>query len=253
VNERRSRSSRVSTPEEIRRGLVRKRRSKLLPLLIFLVLVIAAGILTLTPVAAVEAVNIQGAEGRSDPRLEAATDLVGDSIVWVDTGRIERRLEEIAWVERATVTKDFIAKTVNVEVVQRSPAGFIRSHGGVLLIDRAGVAFEISQSAPPGSIELSGEIGPGILGSKSEQAATVIYCAESLERWSKDPFSRGAVESGVISLLTSSGAVVRVGDDSDLDEKGRALRAMQERAVAEGWRVRQYNVVAPSAPALERY
>ncbi len=196
--------------------------------------------------------EIQGAAGREDPRVASATDLVGGSIVWVNADKVERKLEEVPWVEQATVTKDLLARKVRVSLVQRTPAGFLRGESGAVLVDAAGVAFEVTSSLPPGTLELTGEIGPVELGGISGEAVAVLSSARALAGWSREAFVSGGVARGVVFLVTEGGVVVRVGDTSDLEAKGRALRAMQERAEAEGWVVAEYTVVSPQAPALRR-
>lgn len=252
MSERRPSSSPTPTSEGVRGGLGRRPPFRARLATFVVVAVAALGVLSLSPLAEVQAVEVRGAGGRSDPQLEAVTDLVGDSIVWVDAGSVERGLQQIAWVERARVTKDFVGRILNVELVQRSAAAYLRSPEGVVLLDAAGVAYEVTSTPPPGVLELTGQVGPARIGSVFEEASRVIFCAELLGRWTKEPFVGGGVSAGAVFLVTKGGSEVRVGDASDLNEKGRALRAMQERVAAEGWRVRRYNVVAATAPALER-
>lgn len=252
MSEGRSPTRDAATPEEIRRGLLRRRRTRRGTAILLAAVVAGAAVLSISPAAGITSVEVRGADGVPVPQLEAATDLVGESIVWVDVARIEDRIEKVAWIERAKVTKDFLARRLDIEIVRRRAAGYVQSPQGLVLLDRAGVAFEVTHSPPPGALELTGDIAPAGLGSASEDASRVIFCSESLRRWTRDPFGAGGISSGVVYLVTSGGSVVRVGDTSDLEAKGRALRAMQERAAAEGWVVRVYTVVAPSAPALER-
>ncbi len=242
----------AASPEEIRRRLASGAGRRRAAGWLVLGAALAAAVVSFSPLAGVEAVEVEGAPGREDPRVGSATDLVGESIVWVDADKLERELEQVPWVEQATVKKDLPARKLRVSLVRRTPAGFIRGESGAVLVDAAGIAFEVTSSIPPGTLELTGEIGPVGLGSASDEVVAVVSCARGLARWSREPFVSGGIARGVVFLVSEGGAVVRVGDTSDLEAKGRALRAMQERAEAEKWTVAEYTVVAPQAPALRR-
>ncbi len=243
-----------SRSEEIRARLSRLRRPKSRRRIAVLVVlfVAALGVLSVSPVARIRSVEIRGLQAGSEPQLHPTLDLVGESIFWVDAGGVEEQLAKIPWVQRAGVRKNFLKRTLEVDLVRRSVAAFVRGSQGVVLVDVSGMAYEVTSTIPSGVLEITGEIGPVSIGTMSREISTVIFCAESLSRWSKEPFRSGGVSSGIVFLVTVGGSAVRVGDTSDLDAKGRALRAMQERAAAEGWKVSQYNVVAPKAPALEK-
>ncbi|MER3522193.1 MAG: hypothetical protein C4317_08525 [Acidimicrobiia bacterium] len=239
-------------PEKIRKELSRKRRFRLTYVICSSLAVLAVIGVTFSPLARIADVEVKGAEGKVDPELDRVHDLVGSSILWTDSGKLAQRIEKIAWVERVAVRKNYFRRSLTVEVFRRSPGGFVRTPRGITLFDVRGVPFEITDLPPPGILELTGEISTVSLGEASVDAFQVMWCAGVLGRWSKEAFTLGGARGGILFLVTAVGSEVRVGDTSDLEEKGRALRAMQERAGAEGWRVKTYNVVAPRAPALER-
>lgn len=209
-------------------------------------------IAALGPVGRVRGVEVRGVELNADLAF-LEEELVGKPLLLVSERRVADDVRQIPWVAEAETRRDFVARRVVVIVTRRSAAAVVRLSSGYLLYDAQGHAFTVTDSRPPAVLEVTGEIGPGVVGSGSREVADLVAAGSVIGRWSLDEVAsaRWSNDSG-IELVLASGSYVRVGDVQDLDSKGRALRAMQERARAEGWRVRTYTVVAPGAPALSR-
>src|SRR5947207_9838838 len=68
---------------------------------------------------------------------------IGRNIFFVPLSERKKQLEEIAWVESATVMR-LLPNRLGVNVVERIPLAFVRIGSKVSLIDAAGVAMDIS-------------------------------------------------------------------------------------------------------------
>jgi cell division protein FtsQ len=215
------------------------------------VIFLAAGFAVWGPLVRAEDVRITG--GEPDEQLEAiASSLQGKPMLLLSEERIAADVAAIPWVAKAEVSRNFISRRVEIRVSRRIPVAWASIGGNALLLDVEGAAFSVTPSASPGLLEVTGEIEPLALGSRSERVAALVEAASALGRWSKESFiSASWSERSGVTLRLASGSQVRVGTATDLEAKGRALRAMQEKASAEGIRVRTYTVVAPAAPALE--
>lgn len=213
---------------------------------------VVAAIVAFGPVGRVRGVEVRGVEPSTDLAF-LDEELVGKPLLLVSERQVADEVRRIPWVAEAETRRDFVARRVVVLVTRRSAAAAVRLSSGYLLYDAQGHAFAVTDSRPPAVLEVTGEIGPSVVGSGSREVADLVAAGSVLGRWSLEEVvsARWSDESG-IELVLASGSYVRVGDVQDLDSKGRALRAMQERAKAEGWRVRTYTVVAPGAPALSQ-
>ena len=68
---------------------------------------------------------------------------IGRNIFFVPLSERKKQLEEIAWVESATVMR-LLPNRLRVNVVERTPLAFVRIGSKVSLIDAAGVVMDIS-------------------------------------------------------------------------------------------------------------
>ena len=65
----------------------------------------------------------------------------GRSIVRIPLGVRQRQIESIPWVEQATVRR-VLPRTLQVEIVERTPIAFLRNGNEMALVDAHGVIFE---------------------------------------------------------------------------------------------------------------
>ena len=97
----------------------------------------------------VRTVDVQGAVYTDPAQLSAIVDEIkGDAILLVDTRRIERRLEGIAWVESARVSTQFPHR-VFIDIRERTPiATFAGSDGKCRVIERDGRVLDVVDGIP---------------------------------------------------------------------------------------------------------
>ncbi|MCW5732453.1 MAG: cell division protein FtsQ/DivIB, partial [Alphaproteobacteria bacterium] len=117
--------------------------------------------------------NVPGRHEPAPAALLAAIGLKrGDPILFFDAEEARRRIERIAWVERASVQR-ILPDTILINIVERSPHARWQIDGRVLLVDREG---KVLSSADPARFgELRRVVGPG-----AERRARALF--EMLER-----------------------------------------------------------------------
>ena len=81
------------------------------------------------------------ADGREHTDREALEDrlgiAIGDPILGFDTAEAQKRLEELPWVEQASVGR-FLPDTIKIRLVERKPLAIWQHEGRYALIDREG-------------------------------------------------------------------------------------------------------------------
>jgi cell division protein FtsQ len=97
----------------------------------------------------VRTIDVQGAVYTDPQQLSSIVDqLKGDAILLVDTRKIERQLESIAWVESARVSTQF-PHGLFIDIRERKPiATFAGSDGKFRVIDRDGRVLDIVDGVP---------------------------------------------------------------------------------------------------------
>lgn len=180
----------------------------------------------------VEDVRISGAVYTDPAALQAIVDdLDGEPILLVDSEDIERRLEAIAWVERAVVTTDFPHR-VDIDIRERSPlATFAGSDGRFRVIDRDGRVLAILDSRPVDYMEITGAAPDtdvaGFAGAPFAHAAQLAQALPPEIRAITTAVSVDAT-TGDLGLALQPDVEVRLGGFDDLDDKlARLLQFMR--------------------------
>jgi cell division protein FtsQ len=115
---------------------------------ILLVLVGAVAVLA-SSLFDVRTIDVQGAVYTNPDQLSAIVDgLRGEAILLVDTRKVERQLENIAWVESARVSTQFPHRVL-IDIREREPiATFAGSDGKYRVIDRDGRVLDVVDGIP---------------------------------------------------------------------------------------------------------
>lgn len=217
------------------------------------VLVLAGTVaLLLSPPLRVASVRVQGVAMVEADDIAALADAEGRPLVFVDTPEVAARVRSSPLVLDARVRADYLRRTVVIDVVERTPIAYVEQAGSFLLVDRDGVGVAMTETAPATMFYLTGAIGPQKVGDTNEKAGWAGMAAEEFSRWSKHAFqSAGYGERGIF-LVTTDGVMVYVGSVDRIEEKGRALRAVQAKAEAERWNLRYVDVTTPENPAVSK-
>ncbi len=93
--------------------------------------------------------NIQASglvEVSRDQMLPVFGEDIGRNIFFVPLAERRRQLEQIPWVQRATVMR-FLPNRIRVEVVERQPVAFVRQGQQIGLVDANGVLLDMAPAA----------------------------------------------------------------------------------------------------------
>lgn len=93
--------------------------------------------------------NIQAtglAEVSRDQMLTVFGEDIGRNIFFVPLAERRRQLEQIPWIQRATVMR-LLPNQIRVDVVERQPAAFVRQGQQIGLVDANGVLLDMSPTA----------------------------------------------------------------------------------------------------------
>jgi cell division protein FtsQ len=268
----------------VRRETGQRRLRRLALGLAALALVVGAAAATRSPLLDVERVEVTGTDRTSvDAVLRAVAVERGEPLVSVDVGAAARRVEELPWVDDATVARGW-PSTVEVQVSEREPVALVHvtgahvalvdAEGRVLTIEaRPGAAAEDEQAGvaggpgeggtsegataagegaatgPAALAVLTGVEGPLVEGGTLEGAAgealrVALAVAERMP---------GAVTSVSTELEAelADGGIIRFGDAGRLDAKVTAAKTVLDQVDLSCLAV--LDVRVPGSPALTRH
>jgi cell division protein FtsQ len=232
-----------------------RRRLRVLVGLVGTACLVGAGVAaTHSALLDVDRVDIVGADhtGRADILATAGLDH-RRYLIDVDSGAAARRLETLAWVDRATVAKSWPG-TVRIRIVERNPVAAVVAEGGkTALVDASGRVLEVADQAPGGTLRLDGlppAPAPGQVLAIEGKAALAIAAALPSDVRSRIA-SIDASPQGIVLKLTGKGApTVEFGGDDQLDAKIVALTTML--AKVELGSANTLDVRVPTAPVVTR-
>ncbi|HET6775527.1 MAG TPA: FtsQ-type POTRA domain-containing protein [Acidimicrobiales bacterium] len=144
----------------VRRDAGKRRLRRLTLVLAVLALVVGAAVAARSPLLNVDRVEVTGADQTSvGAVLEAAAVEPGEPLVLVDVDAAARRVEELPWVDDATVARRW-PSTVEVQVSEREPAALAQVTGAhIALVDAEGRVLAIERWPDDGRTGPAG--GPG--------------------------------------------------------------------------------------------
>lgn len=232
-------------------------RRRLRILLVGVSVLCAAGLgwlVVQSPLLAVRHVKVTGARHVTVAEVQAAAHVGhGAALVTLDRGSIERRVEALPWVARASVTKH-LPGTVRIAVVERAPAAWARTQPGssqgadVALLDATGRVLGMTAAPPDGLPELAG-IGP-VPAPGAHVARTLLDVRAGLGPQLGPFVTAIALSPGGVSLRLVQGSPageIRLGQPDGLRAKADAALALL-RTLA-GQHVGYIDVSVPQNPA----
>lgn len=175
---------------------------------------------------AVTSLQIKGASPAASAAIAAAAGLnKGDPILNVDLEALRLRVQNVGWVEKASVRR-MLPNTLMIEVSERPPAAVWQSGGILRVIDKSGKV--IAEANPRLYPHLPLLVGAGANGSGAEVLALVSQRARLAERLE----AMVRVDDRRWDLRLKDGTIIQlpaVGEDSalialdSLDQKQRVL------------------------------
>jgi cell division protein FtsQ len=229
-----------------------RRRLRVTLVIASTVVVLGLAYLTVqSPVLDVDHIRVSGAErlGRAAVVDASGVDK-GEPMFWVDTGKVAARLEQLPWVARASVERDFPGG-VDIEVTEYQPTAYVRvADDRVALIAATGNVIAFAAAPTPGAIEVKRQptappIEPPDVGSS---VSPPLVARVALELPPRLRAQVTAVTVGDLATLTlANGAPeVRLGTLGELHTKGISALAVLDDVA--GRPCEYVDVAAPLAP-----
>jgi cell division protein FtsQ len=205
----------------------------------FVVAAVASGVVV-SPVLDVNQIEVVGVDGAHADEVRAATGVEpGEALLLVDTGAATERIDVLAWVDEARVSRQ-LPGTLRVTVTPRFPVSWRATETGTVeLIDGRGVPVTTAPAIPAGLPELQAGSAPDV--------RAAAHVASQLGSTLAPQVARVIVDGGWGRLWLHSGVEVRLGAvHRELQSKLRAAAAIHD--ALGGANVNYIRVEVPSAP-----
>jgi cell division protein FtsQ len=206
----------------------------------------AAWAVTHSSLLDVERVRVTGTQQATPAQVRFAAGVKpGDPILFVDTGAIARKVERVAWVDKARVERS-LGGEVDIHVTERRPAAWVRrAPDRVALVDARGRVLADAAQPPPNLPEIAGlravpEAGHDVAPVAAARALEQLPPALGLRT------TRVTVADDEVTLALRDGPEVRLGTPRRVAEKARAAVAVIASTAASP--PRYIDVRVPGAP-----
>jgi len=211
--------------------------------------IVALGLVYLgvhSPLLNVDHVRVSGAHQETTAQIvRAARVHKGAALLFVDTGRIARRIEQLPWVQHARVTRD-LPGTIRIKITEYQPGAFVRIGANrMALAASTGRVIALASAAPKGAIEVVGEKAAPTVGTLLSPPAVARVPASLPGRLRSRVRAIDVAHAGG-TLLLRGGGEVRLGGLTEIRAKGIAALAVLDHLA--GAPFRYIDVAAPQAP-----
>jgi cell division protein FtsQ len=224
-----------------------RRRLRVTLILASAIVVLGLGYLTVhSPLLDVDHIRITGAQRERTSDLVAASGVhIGAPMLWVDSGRIAHRLEQLPWVAHARVVRDFPG-TIDIKVTEYVPTVFVRvAPDRVALVASTGRVIAFAASPPAGAIEVTGEPTAPEVGSLLSPPG-IARASLALPGRLRAEVTAITVRPSLTLTLRNGGPQIRLGSLAEMQSKGVSALAVLDQL---GGRSCQYiDVAAPQSP-----
>jgi cell division protein FtsQ len=243
----RMRSRRIA----VRRDQGKRRLKRLTVALGAVAVVVALAVATKTSLLDVDRVRIDGVGHTTAADVGRVAGISrGDTMVGVDVDGAATRVEDLPWVEEATVTRRWPG-TVEIHVTEREPVATVEvAEGRMALVDVDGRVLEVTRQPPAGLPEATGVSSRRIavgdeLGRATRDALAILRALSE-----RLPGVVASVSPDLDAVLASGGEI-RFGSTDDLDDKIVAVETVLADVDTDCLEL--LDVRVPGSPALTRH
>jgi cell division protein FtsQ len=170
------------------------------------------------------------------------------NVLWLSTGRVERRLDRSPWIQAAHVSRA-LPSAISITITERAPAATVRAGSQLYLVSADGLVLDRTSHATPRPVIEVSE-GSVSVGSKVRQAFAALEAIVALPEPLRDRVRVANVGPGGDLVLRLEGGVRAIyGDGSGAGAKAQALAAVLAWAARHGVALSYVDVRAPVTPA----
>ena len=192
------------------------------------VLLVLVGV-AFSPLLDVDRFTVAG-QFRTDPEdiVAAAGVERGEPLLTADLGAAARRIEELPWVDEATVERSWPG-TLRYRVVERVPAAAAQGPDGAwVALDGDGRVLVALDAAPTDLPVVEGvTVAPEVGASAPAEAAGALALAGAIPESARPAVDALLVDAdGGVTVRLDSGGVATIGPLEDLEAKGVALASV---------------------------
>jgi cell division protein FtsQ len=219
-------------------------------------LAILLWVYTGTGVLNVKRVEFRGNEKLQADYLRALTGIGGDThLLKMDVKAVESALLSEPYIARADITRHY-PNTVEIEIVERRPSGYVLQNGKYALIDQEGMVLESVDAVPPGLVEIKDLALPLLLaGNKISGAefASVTSLIGSLPQALREKTAAAGINKDDGLYIMADGTTVIYGEADDFSRKNAiALMALSVLVPRYG-AIEYIDVSYPEHPVIKPY
>jgi cell division protein FtsQ len=248
----RMRSRRIA----VRRDEGRRRLKRVTLALGALALGVVAAAATQSPLLDVDQVMVTGTSHTPEQAVRRAAGITtGDALVAVDPGAVAGRVEELPWVDRARVTRDW-PSSVRIQVTERSVAAVVQvTEDRAALVDARGRVLSIEPWAP-GAVLGGGDAPLVLTGIEGRVAEGEQLSGEARDALELATALRDRLPGVVASVSTDldatlvDGGSIRFGSTDQLEAKVTAAKTVLSDV--DMTCLETLDVRVPGSPALTR-
>ena len=195
----------------------------------------------------VQEIRIDGLKVAEPLQVAAAADVEGASLLWLDEAAVERRIEALAAVREARVSRDW-PRGVSIAVVEEQGWGYWQRGGVRSVIDPDGRVLSHARPPAPGAVTIF-ELAPptGREGQLSPDPDTVrlvhrLLTDGSVERLRVRPVAFVFDPGRGLAVVVEDGPNALMGDSHDYEFKVAAWGALLDRIERDGLEVTELDL-----------
>jgi cell division protein FtsQ len=178
-----------------------------------------------SPLLDVDAVRVVGTQHMNAADVIAVAHVRRhDPLLFVDTGAVARRVEQMPWVAHASVRREWPG-TIRIAVTEYTPSAYVRVANAVLLVAPDGRIVARASAAPAGTIEIRGVHAPPAIGDLLAPPDAAGIAARVPAELARQVVAVN-IDGGGLALVLARGGEVRFANGDDVAAKSQAALAV---------------------------
>lgn len=212
---------------------------------------IAVWVTATSPIFDIHTIDVVGNHRlRREDVLALARTPLGENLLLLSIGGVERRLRASPWVARAEAVRD-LPSTLVLRLTERTPVAWLRQGSGAVVLAGDGVVLEAVAAAPGNLPLLDARVRAPEPGGRAAGIDALLRVAASFPPRLRRMVAEARLVGSEVELTLRDAVTVRYGRPDALPPKNGAIIQMLRYAAEQDLQVEYLDVRAPSAPALK--